>query len=235
MSRSFTLVMAYFKNAGMLARQYDHWRALPADVKAAMQVIVTDDASPKGFRAAPPAADLGLDFQLYRIGPKTPWNWIACRNIGAHHAGRDWLLLTDMDHLLPEATARRLIEGPLDPACVYRFSRVDAPDLTPYKPHPNSWFMTRAMYDKIGGFDERFSGCYGSDYDFRDRSARAGQVIMLPEPLVRFPREVVADASTVDFARKHSEHAARLPAARARIAKEGGPPLRLSFPYDRVA
>lgn len=236
MSRRFTLVMAYFKNAGMLARQYEHWRGLPDDVKAALQVIVTDDASPEGSGAQPPAEPLGLDFQLYRITRKVEWNWIAARNIGADKADRPWLLLTDMDHLLPVETARALVNGDFSERFIYRFSRVDAPDLTPYKPHPNSWFMTRQMYDHIGGFDERFSGCYGSDYDFRNRcAAGAKKVVLLDAPLVRFPREVVADASTVDFARKHSEFAARLPAARARIAAEGGPPLRLSFPFERVA
>lgn len=233
--RSITLAMAYFKNAGMLATQYEHWRGLPPDLRRVLQVIVTDDASPAGFEAEEPAMPLGLAFELYRITKKTPWNWMSARNIGAHHAAGEWLLFTDMDHQLPALTLRRLVEGPLDPECVYRFSRVDAPALTPYKPHPNSWLMTRAMFEAFGGFDERWAGAYGSDYDVRDRlTAAARQVVMLPEPLIRYPRELVADASTTDFGRKNSEYSANIAAARARIQAEGGPPLRLSYPYERV-
>ncbi len=58
---------------------------------------------------------------------------------------------------------------------------------------------------------------------------------MLDEPLIRYPREVIPDASTTDLGRKHSEYAANIAKARRRIAREGGPPLRLSFNYERVA
>lgn len=232
--RPFTLVMAYYRNAGMLARQYEHWRGLPADIRANLQVIVTDDCSPAGEEAR--REDPGLDFQLFRITKKTPWNWMSCRNIGAHHATHDWLLLTDMDHLLPEAMARLLMESKLKGSAVYRFRRVDAPDMTPYKEHPNSWFMAKAMFDKIGGFDERWAGAYGSDYEFRNRvTANAESVRMIEAPLVRYPREVIADASTTDFGRKNSKYAANISRARNRIQAEGGPPLRLSYPYERVA
>lgn len=233
--RTLSLINAYYKNPRQLAAQYAHLAAFAPDLKARLQYRVCDDASPKGFRAVPPAVALGLDVQVFRLGKKRPWNWIAARNVGAAHATGDWLLFTDMDHMLPQATARRLLDGPLDPAKVYRFARVDAPGMTPYKPHPNSWAMTRAMFDAFGGFDERYSGCYGSDGTVRNRLTElAGEPVMLPAPLIRVPREVTPDASTTDFGRKGSAYNARVAKVRARIERDGGPPLTMSFRYVRV-
>jgi hypothetical protein len=242
--RSFTLVLPYYENPEQLARQFAHLAALPQDVKEKIELIVADDGSPDH-----PAVDVAKPWlgqngfngmglagvQMFRIEVDVRWNWLAARNIGVHHAKNEWVLLTDIDHELPEATARRLIERKLDPTNVYRFSRRDAPDLTEYKPHPNSWLMTRKMFDQVGGYDERFSGFYGTDGEFRDRvRANAAKVIMLEEYLVRVPREVVPDASTTKYLRKQPEDHDGVSKVRAQIAREGGRPKRLSFPYHQT-
>lgn len=234
--REITLINPYYLNPGMLQRQYAHLAALPEDLRRRLRYIVVDDGSPHDA-ATPPAADLGIGgFALYRIDVDVRWNWLACRNLAAAKANTAWLLMTDIDHMLPEVTARRILDGDLDETRVYRFSRVDDPDMTPYKPHPNSWLMTGRTFERVGGYDERFSGFYGSDAEFRDRvTRRTGEAILLPQPLVRVPREVTPDASTTTYGRKEEQDRAGIAAARARIRAEGGPPLRLSFPWSRVA
>lgn len=242
--RPFTLVLPYYENAGMLALQYTAIAALPAEVRGSLHLIVVDDGSPAAPAVAPgdvktneeAVAELGIaSFQLFRIEVDVRWNWLAARNIGVEHAPTDWVLLTDIDHVVPEATARRIQEKKLDPASAYRFSRVDAPDLSPYKPHPNSWLLTRDRMDKIGGYDERFSGFYGTDGEFRDRvKANSREIIILDEPLVRYPREVQADASTTQYGRKEAQDREGVTKVRAQIAAEGGRPRRLSFPFHRV-
>lgn len=235
-ARELTLINPYYLNPGMLQRQYDHLASLPDDLKARLRYIVVDDGSPTD-PAVKPGRDLGLGgFALYRMGVDVRWNWIACRNLAVAKAKTDWVLMTDIDHMVPEATLRRVLDGELHVARAYRFSRVDDPDMTPYKPHPNSWLMTRAAFDRMGGYDERFSGFYGSDAEFRDRlTKKLGDPIMLREVLIRVPREVTPDASTTTYGRKEEQDRDGVQAARARIAKEGGPPLRGSFPWARVA
>lgn len=241
--RGVTLVLPYYRNPDMLARQYANIAALPADVRGALQLIVVDDGSPKtpafppgGVKTAAEAvAELGIaGFQLYRVEVDVRWNWLTCRNIGVEKAKTEWVLLTDMDHLTPEDTLRRITEHKLNPRKAYRFSRLDLPDLTPYKPHPNSWLMTRELFDKIGGYDERFSGFYGTDGEFRDRVRANAEVVMLDQPLIRVPREVVPDASTTTYLRKQPEDHDGVTRIRARIAAEGGRPHRLTFPYHQV-
>lgn len=229
-----TLVMAYYENSGQLTRQYDLLRTMPDSVKQNLHVIIVDDCSPdhpahKGKIGCAPVA-------VFRITKKVMWNQDAARNIGAHHAVTKWLLLTDMDHMVPKETWNTIVNAQYDPACIYRFSRVSAPDHTPYKPHPNSWLMTKEMYWKVGGYDERFAGWYGTDAEFRDRCAQFAKITLLPDVLVRVGREVVPDASTTQFPRKDQEGANE---AIRRIKLErnaipGWRPVTLSFPYERV-
>lgn len=239
--RPITLILPYYENPVMLVGQLEYLGGLPAEVRRGVQLIVVDDGSPDH-----PAEDVGIPaqwqartavacFQLFRVDVDVRWNWLTCRNIGVEHAKTEWVLLTDIDHLVPERTWRRLQEHKLNPRNVYRFSRVDAPSLTSYKPHPNSWLMTREMFDKIGGYDERFSGFYGTDGEFRDRvRGTAKEIVMLDEPLIRVPREVVPDASTTRYLRKQPEDHDGVTKVRARIAREGGRPRRLTFAYHQV-
>lgn len=234
--RAVTFICAYYENPGMLLEQQRAWQAYPGDQRAKFHAIVVDDGSPT--RPARPHV-IGLNiasFRLYRIGVDVRWNWLACRNLGVAMATTDWVLLTDIDHVLPPATLYALLTEPLEADCVYRFSRVDAPTLTPYKPHPNSWFLTRKMFDVIGGYDERFSGYYGTDSEFRERvQAHARQIILRGDPLVRYPRDVIADASTTTYGRKEPqdrENVTRIRDARAKV--KNWRPLRLTFPYERL-
>jgi hypothetical protein len=231
--RPFTFICAYYENAGMFREQQRVWRSLPADIRAQLHVIVVDDGSPV-TPALPHVDETGLaSFRLYRLGVDIRWNWLACRNLGVHEATTDWVFLTDIDHVVPAATWSALMTKKLDVRAVYRFNRVDAPALTPYKPHPNTWCMTREMFDAIGGYDERFSGFYGTDGEFRDRvNATANKVVMREEVIVRYPREVVADASTTRYGRKEEQDGIHVPRIREERNKlPNWRPLRLTFPW----
>jgi len=249
--RSLTLVLPYFQNAGMLLEQQKMWSEYASDLKAHFHAIVVDDGSPLE-PAEPYVSPTGIaSFQLFRVGVNIRWNWLTCRNIGMAFARTDWVLLTDIDHALPEKTLDKLLTMPLEEDSVYRLGRVDAPHQWPYalldcpvreskRFHPNTWLMTRAMYDRIGGYDERLSGCYGTDGEFRDRvHANARAVCTLPSHvLVRYSREVLPDASTPPsvFTRKGDVHN-DTDLTQRRVRRELIPnwrPLRLTFPYTKI-
>jgi len=160
------------------------------------------------------------------------WNQDACRNLGVDKAHTEWVLLTDMDHLVTVGLLQRVMYSTCDPKIAYRFSRVSAPNMEPYKLHPNSWFLTRKLYKRVGGYDERFAGYYGTDGDFRDRLDAKAALVQLKEYLIRVPREVIADASTTVYERKTDWDGDNI--KRLKMERGKHPPIRQNFPYERV-
>jgi hypothetical protein len=273
---------------GMLKEQQRVWQAYPESLRAKIHVIVVDDCSPKGVRPSPKAVTVsGLgSFRIYRLVEKIRWNWLACRNLGARLATTDWLLLTDIDHVVPVETAARLVHGELKPDYAYRFSRADAPHqewwtpsaapcdvcaartreyreqeepcrfgplppyrsghvTIPYKLHNDSWLLTKALFyfddgqRFVQGYDERLSGCYGTSGEFRDRVFACAEAYkQLPDVLVRYPREVIPDASTPPevYTRKgdpvNDEDLKRRKSERAQI--EQWRPLHGLVPYEEI-
>lgn len=239
----FTLVMAYYENGRMLNEQLRVMRELPDRIRTKLHVRIVDDGSPKhparafceGIRASNYGFADGLaSFELWRMQVDVRWNQDACRNWGVQHATTPWVLMTDMDHVVPAETWERLMFGQLDAAHAYTFTRVNAPKREPYKPHPNSWAMTRSLFWYAGGYDEALAGNYGTDGDFKVRVNRVGPIVPLDVPVIRYPREVIPDASTTTLERKSErdkENVTKLVKMR-----RGDPkwcPLHFSFPCVR--
>lgn len=250
--KQITICLPYYRNRGMLVEQCRRLRNLPLQTKQFLRLIVVDDGSTilqSDEKELPPMAmaaeyeDIGLPFQLFRMTVNVRWNQDACRNLAVKHAYTDWLLLTDIDHIPPKETLESLIATDHDPNRIYRFGRAtlmrqstpERDELSEYKPHPNSWLMTRAMYWKMGGYDERFAGYYGTDADFRDRAeAASGAIVPLSEILIRVPRDVIPDASTTTYERKSDEDEALKGMRKRRNLTPGWKPIHFSFPWERV-
>ena len=234
--RRVTLCLPYYRNAGMLKLQLQRLEQLPKDVKAQIEAIVVDDGSPDGEAQGRP---IGLPLRIYRIEVDVRWNQDAARNIAVHHATHPWVLMTDIDHLVPRGTWVSALTRQLDRNTAYRFNRttlesIDPWTETPYKPHPNSWLMARALFDHMGGYDERFAGYYGTDAEFRDRLNKHARVEILGALITRVPRETVPDASTTTYQRKAPEDRRILDIKAERSLIPNWKPLRLTFPYHEI-
>lgn len=228
--RDITIIMAYYENHTMLQRHLHHWRNYDRKIQKHMRAIIVDDGSPVAPARADSEAPCALE--IYRIVEDIRWNQDACRNIGVHEAKTEWILMTDMDHLIPEETMDFIMYESLDPKMVYKFSRVSEPEMEPYKPHPNSWLMTRDMFAAIGGYDERLAGWYGTDGDFLDRVAVNAPILQLKQPLIRVPRHVTPDSSTTTLTRKTEKDAMMIKQLRAKY--KGTTPKNLSFVYEKI-
>jgi len=247
MTPALAFVMPYYRNPRMLAEQYRVWAAYPADAKAALEVVLVDDGSPEHARDVPRPDGLPA-LRIYRVLQDIPWHQHGARNLGAKEATAPWLLLTDMDHVVPTGTLQAVLAKlpTADVARAYTFGRLDAPHLHPTldgngqpKPHVNSFLLAKAWFWQVGGYDEDCVG-YGTDAYFRGRLRAAGPLEALPVPLIRYPREVIPDANTTppgidprayrNAGRRRAETAQRL---RRKVRKHLGPTV-LAFPWERA-
>lgn len=226
-SKRVTLVLPYYANEYFLKVQAEGWMDYSSDLAECLSIIVIDDGSPE---PAELPERYPCDMRLFRVDVDVPWNWLAARNIGAHYAADGWLLLTDMDHVVPAEALRSVVFGQHDPAVVYAFSRREhTGEVIP--PHSASFLLTRAMFWRIGGYDEALSGHYGTDGDWRRRVAQVAPIRVLSDALVRY--EYVADSSTTRYARKlpADEAAVRALVAARRL---GWTPKTLLYPFHEV-
>lgn len=240
-----SLIMPYFENPEMLRIQYRNFVNWPSRARSLIKIIIVDDGSPNNPAERVPRPYGLPDLEIYRVLEDIPWHQHGARNAGAYEAKSKWLLLTDMDHMLEAGPAMALVRLAenfrLDPNTAYMLDRLEAntrertkaPNGQP-KPHPNSFVMSRELYWKIGGYDERATGIYGTDALFRKRAFSIGKEGKLEIHLLRFWRELVADASTEGLPRKEG----RDNAARARIlediARNPDGRLLLNFAWARV-
>ena len=220
-----TLVMPYYRNPSMLALQYKTWsKDWSKALKDRVAVIIVDDGTPTVGESAynVPRPSMLPDLSIYKVLEDRPWHQHAARNLGAYVAEDSWLLMTDMDHVLPAESLEALLSSipDLHKTTAYMLHRIEADTKLPtlkngrFKPHPNSFVLTRGTYWRIGGYDEDYCGIYGTDSLFRQRVRdRAGLELLPHVALVRYWSELVTDASTRDVQRKEG----RDPTARERI------------------
>jgi hypothetical protein len=264
-----SLCMPYYRNPGILKRHIEIFRnEWSADLRRRIEVVVVDDGSPDE-RASDVVASMwrgaGIAYatqqpriSVYRVTEDRPWHQHGARNLGAHVAKAPWLLMTDIDHVVPPATLDEVLRRlpSMRSHEVLTFGRVDAPMGTAWragdwrgmeptrrddgtlKAHVNSFVVSRKHYWRTGGYDESFCGLYGTDIEFR-RRLFTGRTIthhLADCPLIRVGREVIPDASTRDVERKTAGRNELKRAIAARKIAEGrAEPLTLDFEWERAA
>lgn len=226
----FTLIMPYYDNPETLAAHIIRWGDWPETLRENIQGIIVDDGSPQSpAETVLKGAALPFPIRLFRIDVDVRWNWLAARNLAFFMAERGWCAVTDIDHIMPPETAHRLVWGAFKHDTIYRFSRREATG-EDIAPHPNSWFMTREMYWRIGGHDEALSGYYGTDGEYRRRAAKTAPIRIMADRLIR--EEFVRDSSTTRYLRKQPQDRAVASIVAAR-GKDWTPKV-LSFPWHEV-
>lgn len=184
-----------------LLRQYEK---LPKDIRAAIEFVIVDDGSPISYDTG----EYDLNITWLRIKEDIRWNQAGARNLGVTYAKSDKIFITDLDHELPEATFRYMINC-RNPGRnfykIYRESRdngfirrgkvFNVGEM--YYGHPNTFFMSRARFMRFFGYDEEFAGNYGAE-DFRFvkfQKYQGSRQHYLPKNIRCFERDVDRDES----------------------------------------
>lgn len=240
--KRLALCYKYFDNPKMLAYQYERWAGYRRDLKDRIQVVVVDDASRQVAAIDVPRPDDLPELRMYRITTDRDWGQNGATNLSAFVASAEWLLITDMDHVVNETLLDYLLNRHFSNR-VYMLDRVDAPMMTPTldrygrpKPHPNTYMITKQFYWEVGGHDEHYCGLYGTDRLLRNRIRQKTKIGQIEVPIVKYDRTLIDDASTTTLNRKEGREKNFLEkaAARKKQSDHADRILTLQFEWDRL-
>lgn len=256
------LVLTYYNQPFMLARQLAEWERYAPHVRDAFRFVIVDDGS------VYPASDVLLEHSgrlerlqpnLLRIDEDIPWNQHGARNLAAHLANpSDWLLMLDIDHVLTAENAESLachvanmrvanMRGDAHAWFKFPRERIGRADPTrhkdaipndalrgPVRPALNCYLTTRGAYWAAGGYNEDFCGVYGGDTQFlNELRAVAGEPVELSDVTLQVhTRDSVPDANESTLDRNPAPFRERLREARAAGRVRGHDPIR--FKWRRV-
>lgn len=112
------------------------------------RVVVVDDCYPEPLEK--------LDsVEVYRVTDDIPWNQPGAKNL-AFHLSEGWIVCADIDHLVTKEMAQKLIDLDKKRGTIYFLGREDTPSW-------NIFLIHKDDFEKVGGYDEDFSGHYGHD------------------------------------------------------------------------
>jgi predicted glycosyltransferase involved in capsule biosynthesis len=181
-----SLIVSVLESYEAVRRQLLHLgRVLTPDC----ELVLVDDGSDPPLRAVCDGVAKPFDFALHCTRDRRPWTQPRARNVGASLARADKLLFFDIDHIVTADVVATCLgyggdklhwvrrPGALDssgnlvtdPAALAAYGMTDdAPSV-----HANSFLIRRALFEALGGYDERFCGRYGGDdVDFNARYRR---------------------------------------------------------------
>jgi predicted glycosyltransferase involved in capsule biosynthesis len=153
------------------------------------ELILVDDGSSPPLRAVCEAVPKRFAFVLHETHDHRPWTQPRARNRGAALASAEKLVFFDIDHVLTASVVTACRHYPGDklhwirrPALLDQHGQLltDAATLAARGPasaspsvHGNSFMIRRRLFQRLGGYDERFCGRYGGDdLDFNARYDR---------------------------------------------------------------
>jgi hypothetical protein len=229
----FNVCLPYYNNPGMLELHLETWALYPEELRDQFRFVICDDCSQIPAEPVVRSCNIPAEVWLFRTEIDIPWAWPSCKNIMMHEIPDEPALLTDIDHLLELPDAQQLLDLKVCRDTHYLPRRRRKVDGLEYKRHPSTYILQRSLYWKVGGFEERWLGYYGTDFMMRKRITRMSYRELLRNIwLTLYGREIVPDASTTCFGRKGSEYHLHTPEMKR--ATKGPVQVVMSQPYHRV-
>ena len=163
-----SIIISVLDSHEILRRQLLHFeRIMPAN----FELIIMDDGS-----EVPLSNSRKLPFPLSIVPTHDtrPWTNNQARNFGAEQAKGEYLLMTDIDHVMtqPALQAVSTFQGDM-----LRFRRRIAQlDIhgrpcnlgAQRPPHVNTFAVKKDVFEKMGGYNREYAG-YGTDWVIRQR------------------------------------------------------------------
>jgi len=168
-----SIIMTVLESYMIVKRQIKYFKSL--DLPDNIEIIFIDDGSD------PPIKHNGQlkNFNMYPSGDTRPWSQACARNLGAELAKGEYLLMTDIDHILTREAIDAVLDFDGDKmrferafAVLDRDGKIDQRPKTLFRyglsknsyrkrgvatrRHSNSFAMRREIYLELGGYPVRY-------------------------------------------------------------------------------
>lgn len=161
-----SIIIAVLDSHEIFRRQMLHFdRMLPEG----FEVLIIDDGSDEPLKYDAPVR---FPLRLFYTNDKRPWTQDKARNLGAAAARGNYLLMTDIDHILTSEAIEEVGQFRGD---MLKFSRRTAQldeqgviyNIGATKPpHVNTFAVSKETFERLGGYRETFAE-YGTDREIR--------------------------------------------------------------------
>jgi predicted glycosyltransferase involved in capsule biosynthesis len=184
--KQLSLIASVLESYEVVRRQLLHLqRILPPQC----EFILVDDGSEPSLQETCDSVAKTFDFRLHLTHDRRPWTEPKARNIGASLARAEKLLFFDIDHIVTADILHHCLAYRGDKLHWVRRSGIldengaiitDRNVLLDYgleedssSVHSNSYMIRKSLFERLGGYDERFCGTYGgADIEFNQRYSR---------------------------------------------------------------
>lgn len=171
-----SIILPYYNSEYALCNQLNEYANLKLNN---IEYIIIDDYSDVPLKPIKG----NIETTVYRILQDIPWNQPGAKNLGVFVAKYEWLLLTDIDHIIKKETLEFISNYNLDKNTIYKFKRFDLDNDKEIHSHENSMLLHKDLYTLIGGYDEDFCGHHGYDDTFFNLELSKYSKVILPTSL----------------------------------------------------
>jgi hypothetical protein len=170
------LIVSVLESYEVVRRQLLHFQGV---LGPECELILVDDGSEPSLSAICNSVAKPFDFKLHCTNDRRPWTQPRGRNTGAALAQGPKLLFFDIDHIITQDIIQTCLGYQGDklhwtrlPAILNERGKIvtERQVLLDYgmvneRPsvHANSFLIQKTLFDRLGGYDERFCGAYGGD------------------------------------------------------------------------
>jgi len=217
--KKITICLSYYNQGKeLLLNHINEWKQYPQKDKFSFFII--DDCSEIPVEKILKDIELSdLDVHIYRVEEDLYCNIAGVRNLGAKECKTEWMMIIDMDTLLPKELSNKLLdltEGKGISLTLkikilankrdvsYRFGVIRNGKV---KPHPAVCLVKTKVYWEIGGCDEDLVGHYGqTDRIFWYRAIGKINIIIMENLILETIEEASAKEASGNKLIKDKKH-----------------------------